>query len=337
MLVLAASARAAEQVLGPLPNAKGLSAYGGWVAFSSPVGPSAWSLRTWHAGTVADVEVPVASAPFDVNVGPDASGRPTAVYSRCRTKPADSPPVGCDLFAVTLGGTGERRLPVSSARHSEFAPAIWGHRLAFGRRVPGQRKADVMLARGRKLRRLGPGTLSTCRELACDEEPSTAWPLVMDLGPHALAYLWTLSGGDVYGAGPGRELRIARLDRRRARNAESGYFGGACDFAEPISPNVIGATAFYGYSSGDACVIGGQRNVFRRFSFKRARRAEASPPMVGNLLSVTWDGPTVYWLRRNYPTTQCGLPDVHCMTELVRSQSPPFSAIRGGEAEPPLF
>jgi hypothetical protein len=337
VLALAAPAHAADELLGPLPGAKGLSAYGGWVVFSSPTGSGAWSLKTWHDGVAADVAVPAANAPFDVNVGPDVSGRPTAVYSRCRTKPFDSPPTGCDLFAVTLGEAGERRLPISTARHSEFAPAIWGRRLAFGRRSRGQRKADVMLARGPKLKHLGPGTLPRCQEMPCDESPSTAWPTAMDLGPHALAYLWALSGGDVYGAGYGLELRITRLDRRRARIAESGFFGGACEFAEPVSPNVLGTTALYGFSYGDVCATGGQRNSFRRFSLERARRAQARPAGEGHLISVAWDGPTVYWLRRDRSPAECEAPGANCTTELLRSPTPAFRAIKGGEAEPPLF
>jgi hypothetical protein len=337
LLVIAAPARAADEVLGTLPGAKDLSAYGGWLVFSSPTGSGAWSLKTWHEGVLADVAVPAASAPFDVNVGPDASGRPTAVYSRCRTKPPDSPPAGCDLFAVTLGEAGERRLSISTTRHSEFAPAIWRGRLAFGRRSPGQRKADIMLARGRKLKHLGPGTLPPCQELSCDETPSTAWPTAMDLGPRALGYLWALSGGDVYGAGYALELRITRLDKRRARIAESGFFGGACEFAEPISPNVSGTTALYGYSYGDVCATGGQRNSFRRFSLKRARRAQARPAGAGHLISLAWDGPTVYWLRRNRTPAECEAPGANCITELLRSHNPAFRAIKGGEAEPPLF
>jgi hypothetical protein len=337
LLVLAVPARAADEVLGTLPGATGLSAYGGWLAFSSPTGSGAWSLKTWHDGVFADVAVPAASAPFDVDVGPDVSGRPTAVYSRCGTKAGDSPPAACDLFAVTLGEASERRLPISTGRHSEFAPAIWRGQLAFGRRSPGQRKADVMLAQGRKLTRLGAGTLPSCQELGCDKTPSTAWPTAMDLAPHALAYLWALSGGNAYGAGYALELRITRLDQRRARIAESGFFGGACEFAAPISPSVSGTTALYGYSYGDVCATGGQRNSFRRFSLRRARRAQARPAGAGHLISLAWDGPAVYWLRRDRSPAECDPRGTNCITELLRSHSPAFQPIKGGEDSPPVF
>lgn len=146
LLVLAVPARAADEVLGPLHGAARLSAYGGWVVFSQPTGAGAWTLKTWHDGVVADVGVAASDAPFDVDVGPDTSGLPTVVYSRCGAPPkADAPPGDCDLFAVGLGGGAERRLGVSTSRDSEFAPAIWRNTLAFGRRSPKQRKADISL------------------------------------------------------------------------------------------------------------------------------------------------------------------------------------------------
>ena len=76
LLVFAPPARAADETLAQLPGAIGLSAHAGWVAYSAPVGTGAWSLRTWHRGVRADVGVAARDAPFDVNVGPDASGLP---------------------------------------------------------------------------------------------------------------------------------------------------------------------------------------------------------------------------------------------------------------------
>jgi len=328
----AVPARAADEVLASLPSATGLSAYGGWVVFSAPTGTGTWTLKAWRDGVVVDVPIRPRMSPFDVDVGPDASGQPTAVYSRCATEASDVAPEGCDVYAVALGGGQERRLAVSTSRHSEFAPSIWRGLLSFGRLSPNQRKADIFLARTRKpLGRLGPGRLAPCQELSCDGDPSQAWPERMDLGPRAVAYLWILRGGDVYGVGPGLEVRGARLDGSRSRLAQTGFFGGACEFAEVFSPNVSGTRVLYGLAYGDAC-SGNIRDSFRRFDLTSARRTQAREPGPATVTSLAWDGTDVYSLRRTGAPSNCHAEAPPCPQELVRFRGLAFRGIKGGEA-----
>ena len=308
LLVLAIPARAADETLGPLPGATGLSAYGGWVAYSVPTGIGAYTLRAWHEGVVADVGIPSRGGPFDVDVGPDTSGRPTAIYSRCQSDLTDTrqPPRGCDLFAVTLGGGHERRLTISSARYSEFAPSIWRGAVAFGRLASEHRRAEVILSRDRKISRLGRGSIGRCRARECRVDLPTAWPEQTDLGSRAVAYLWHLSGGEVAGDGVAFELRAARLDGSRARIAQNGFVSATCDFARPFSPNVSGELVLYGYSRGEECESGTSES-FRRFDLRSARRARvgwSAPPYIG---SLAWDGDDLYWLRRARAAADCDL------------------------------
>lgn len=336
LLVLASPAQASDDVLAALPGVVRISAHGGWVAFSVPSASGGWALQTWHDGVVSPVGVADKASPFDVDVGPDDTGRPTAVYSRCRAaarrqRPPLDPvaPRGCDLFAVTLGVSGERRLSVSSSRYSEFAPSIWRDALVFGRRSTRQRKADIYLARpGRPLKNLGPGTLAWCRETPCRDDPSTAWPVVMDLGPEAVAYNWQLSGGDTF-LGQGTELRVARRDGSRARIADSGWSAGECDGSGTFSPNVSGTTALYGYRSGSCPGA----FSFRRFDLRTARRFEASRPVDDPVLAIAWDGSTVFWLRGSDELSDCRSRGV---CQLMRSRDLGFAAIRGGAARPPI-
>ena len=322
LLCMVAPAAAADEVLGPMPESPSLSAYGGWVVHSVVVEEKTQTqqLMAWHEGRSTPLDVAPA-AHFDFDVGPDARGRPTVVYSRCRQTGPRGNPAGCDLYAVRLGGGRERRLGVSSARHSEFAPSIWRGSIAFGRLSPRQRKADVMLKRpGRRLKRLGAGTLAKCFK-QCGPAPPTARPLQMDLGPRALAYLWELNGGRVVGTEYGLELRIARLDGSRAKIASSGHFGGACGFEQPLSPNVAGTAVVYGHAHGGECEE--SLESIRRFTHRGARRSQVPlPPGSSTVLARDAAGGDLYRVQDG---------------QLIRSRDLAFRAIRGGEASPPVF
>ena len=328
LLLVAAPAQAFDESLGSLRGGARASAYGGWVVFSSPTGTGAWTLTTWHEGVFADLGVAAGEVPFDADVGPDASGAPTVVYSRCGVKPTfDAPPRDCDLFAVRLGGGTESRLSLSTTRFSEFAPAIWGSRLAFGRRARRQHKAEIVVVRGRKrLARLGPRTFPKC----CRARRTREWPGQMDLGSRAVAYRWILSGRDAF-LDYGEELWVSRLAGTRARLVQSGWSSGACGGSRVFSPNVIGTGALYGYWSDDC---GDGSESLRRFELSTRRREQADLPGPGVVLSVGRDGGDVYWLRGDFSRGECATPESPC--ELMRSRDPAFRRIKGGDDRPPL-
>jgi hypothetical protein len=328
LLLAATPAQASDELLGAVPGAASVSAYGGWVVFSSPTGTGAWTLTTWHEGVFADLGVAAGEVPFDADVGPDASGFPTVVYSRCGVKPTvAAPPRDCDLFAVRLGEGIESRLAVSTTRFSEFAPAVWGSRLAFGRQLGRQRKAHVLIFRGRKrLARLGPRTFPNC----CRTRRTREWPRQMDLGSRAVAYRWILSGPDAF-LDYGEELWLSRLDGSRARLAQSGWSSGACGGSRVFSPNVVGTSVLYGYWSDDC---GGGSESLRRYELSTRRRTQADLPGPGVVLSAARDGGDVYWLRGDFFRGECATPQSPC--ELMRSRGAAFRRIKGGDDRPPL-
>jgi hypothetical protein len=332
LLALAAPARASDEVLAAVPGAVRIAAYGGWAVFAVRQPDGMYALQSWHDGVVAPVGVAPSWYGFNHDVGPDEQGRPTVVYSRCvrpaRGQSADAPLRGCDLFAVTLGGSVERRLAVSRPEFSELAPAIWGDALVFGRRRAKQRRAEIVLSRARRpLKRLGPGSLPPCSR-GCRRAPSKGFPTVSDLGPQAVAYNWQLSGGDTF-LGSGTELRIARLDGSRARIAAAGWSDGTCG-SITRSPNVSGLSALFGYGLGAGC--GG--DSFVRFDLVGARRFVAAVPTLSRQVSVAWDGEVVYWIRQTGQVEECAYPETRC--ELVRSTGLPFARVKGGEVEPPI-
>jgi hypothetical protein len=115
----------------------GVSAYGGWAAWSHAVAASGASeyelmLRA-PDGAVSQAPVPVSNGVFEVELGP-AAGGVKAVYERC-TDPARKR--GCHVFALALGqpGASEHRLAIPGAG-SDFRPAIWNGSLAFLRMNP---------------------------------------------------------------------------------------------------------------------------------------------------------------------------------------------------------
>ena len=116
-------------------NGAGVSAYGGWTAWTH-FGPGAnefeLMLRT-PDGTISPAPVPVSKGVFEVRLGPAARGV-EAVYERC-TDPAHKR--GCHVFALTLGkpGASERDLTIPGGG-SDFRPAVANNRLAFLRLNP---------------------------------------------------------------------------------------------------------------------------------------------------------------------------------------------------------
>jgi hypothetical protein len=258
------------------------------------------------------------------------------VYSRCARpegayNPDAGPLAGCDLYATTLGQSGERRLRVSRSHVSEFAPAIWRGSLAFGRVRPGQRRADIVLKRrGRPLRRLGAGSLPSCIGTPCRDDPSMGWPTEMDLGPRAVAYDWRLFGGDTF-LDAGSELRIARLDGSRARIADAGWSDGECGGTQTRSPNVSGTSVRYGYTLGGC----GGGHMLRRFALPGLRRYAAAPaPTEVMQQSLAWDGVVLYWIRRTGWAGACTMVEAVC--DLVRTTDPKLRPISRGEARSPI-
>jgi hypothetical protein len=118
-----------------------INAYAGsviWSTYDRAI--SRLRLTAFTAGVVQTLPVRTSAGPFDADLGPDASGQLTAVYSRCRHRPYTYPwygldaPRGCDLYRYSFATRREQKIRAfSSPTASEFLPAIWGNRIAFAR------------------------------------------------------------------------------------------------------------------------------------------------------------------------------------------------------------
>src|ERR1700710_396952 len=113
--------------------------------------PAATPVRTWDAAALlsvpeghefrlatqrgAEPPIPLPGIaperhPFEADIGPGADGSPVIVFARCSTAG------GCRLMRTTLAGNEEDAIGGSAGVSvSEHAPALWGNRIAFARRV----------------------------------------------------------------------------------------------------------------------------------------------------------------------------------------------------------
>jgi hypothetical protein len=155
-LALAPSAARADIVIAEERGLTPVDAHGAIVAWSSyDTEASVYSLVARVGATVERLPVRRRQVAFDVDIGPDRSGRHVAVYSRCRRDPAVGPlgfrpslaeARGCDVHLYDFARRSETRVRGASTRGwVEYSPAIWGRYIAFVRvRERKRRLADAI-------------------------------------------------------------------------------------------------------------------------------------------------------------------------------------------------
>ena len=317
--VASPAARADVRDLGPVGNVSALSAHRGWVVWSELGAEGRWHLVAWHAGARAMLSVPPRSAPFDADVGSDASGHPVATYSRCRADPGPAPPGnpvagyaspnglprqslarGCGLRMLDLASGRERPLPVRRPQGaSDTTPSMWRGDVAFARMKRGATVAQVMLwrHRSRRLTRLRHGTVPPGCPVgdACARTARRGEVQQLDLDSSGVAFVWDLAPG-VIGAGDGWELRVDDLRTGASHNYASGYQSGACGARYPVSPNMVGPDVWFAELRW-ICDVAHTSYVRGVPSGKRGL-LEVGPPV---LWQVAIDGATAYSIRGPRP------------------------------------
>ena len=108
----------------------GVSAYGGWAAWSRPVAAGGFELVVRSPqGTISIAPVAAKPRPFDVGLGPSAGGV-AAVFSVC-------PDGTCHIERLRLGVAGAEPTTLAiPGGGSDREPAIWNDVVAFVRRNP---------------------------------------------------------------------------------------------------------------------------------------------------------------------------------------------------------
>jgi len=213
-----AVAAGAESMLAQLKRPSPVSAYDGrvvWSAFDFKIGR--YRLMTFVDGVTTAVPIAPRSSPFDADLGPDARGRTTAVYSRCRSEPrggwgdtglAWDASRGCDLYSFGFEDGRERRIAgASRGDASEYLPSIWRGRVAFTRVF--ERRGTPRLA-GIVVRRLADGHEEPVPGGSPTGDPNVAaGPAGIDLGPRYVAYVWRFRSHPQLENGPSTAVRTA--------------------------------------------------------------------------------------------------------------------------------
>lgn len=191
-----------------------VSAYAGrmaWSHYDSTTGR--WALMTRANGTVRQVPVaPRAGGPFDVDLGPSATGNTVAIYSRC-TGEQGFVSLGCDIFEFDFASGKETAVSAANTGRSEYLPSIWKTRIAFVRTcrgTPGCKRigANVHLVDTDKAgssKRISPSP----RAYKADEIPRS---YAVELNGKHLAYAW-----DYNDSPDGLTSQLRLYDGKRSR------------------------------------------------------------------------------------------------------------------------
>ena len=193
-LAMSAPANAADTRIAELQRPSTVRSYGGVQVFSDFDG-SAYRLAILREAEVEHLPVAPSQAPFDADIGPDRSGRPQLIYTRCQTERVGNLGLndngGCDLVAFSLAGGGTER-PVRGANTTdgnEFAPTLWKGRIAFARQLAGR---DRPLVYTRQLD--APRSRPSTRLPSIRRRTTTRGVLELDLSGRRLAQRVFYSG-----------------------------------------------------------------------------------------------------------------------------------------------
>lgn len=310
LLALAPAAPAQEQVLARIDVPTPIAAHDGRLAYSVRDGAGGFALVSRAGGLTARVPVRSRPVPFDVDLGPDASGATIAVYSRCAT---DAPFVttgsvayddgrGCDIYAFDFRLGRERRLlAASSPTASEFWPSVWRGRIAFGRTYDHKRDYPYLYVKDLDSRRPSErqpgGQREECfrdprtRRVSCSDDRRSA-PSALELYGSRLGFAWSYQGN---AEGRSYELRLDTLGGGHRRVAAQG--GGGLTAVTLGWPAFEAGRLYWTQSCfGDGSGCPGRYRLARlAYGARNAVPTSARPPET-NVLSHDRDGGTTYVL-----------------------------------------
>jgi hypothetical protein len=321
-LAVAAPARATDTLLAEVDEPTPMRTYAGVQVWSTFDG-AAYRLTIRRAGAIETLPAAPSRRPFDVDIGPDRSGRPLLAYTRCGRDRVDAAARaaasrGCDVVVYSLaGGSGERPLhAVNTAAADEFLPSIWRGRIAFARRVPGSARTSVFT------RRLGAPRSERSERL-----PGGRSLIELDLQGDRLGAIADLGGA--------AEVRLIGVSDRRVRRLQRTGVGEG-------GQSMVGIGFAGGYLAwGLNCLVScGERLLagVYRYHLSTGDLARATPPLTagGALVGVALFAPDGAYLANAHPEDDgCGMnpsPGIapqRC--QLLRSRPLAFRPVRLGQ------
>jgi hypothetical protein len=300
-----AAAAQADTVLAHVSRATLVDAYNGTVVWSDfDAAAGVYRLTAFRNGAVTALPIPPADSVFDADLGPDANGRLTVVYSRCK-QPREKLPfiaapttADCDLYLYRFGAPAEEKITgLSRTGTSEYLPSIWGNRLAFARTQTDARGGNCITSvwlgdlRNGHQRRLGTGALGKYRgPPPCQLQTA---PSSIEVHASLVAFSWYYTPR---GCEDGSQLWLIRLPRKR-KLIES-RCGGYRFNPVSLTTRYLFEMSF-GSARTPAAVPYFAPNL-RRFDLRSRRYYEALQPS-GDTFAVS-DGRQIFALRRGDPS-----------------------------------
>ena len=333
-----AGAAAQDEVVARLDRETALAAHRGVLAYSQR-DPSSGRFRLMlrSAGVTTPAAIESRAVPFDVDLGPTATGSIAAVYSRCArevggtsAEPLYQRGRDCDLYRYDLDTGVERRLSAaSSPAANEFWPTIWRDRIAFARTYDAKPDHPYLYTRpaegaGRS-QRLPGGQRKECSRdrrtgrLQCSDD-TLSRPIALDLYGRRLGFAWTFSG---LAEGLDTEIRLDTIGGGHERVAAQD--GGGLTSARLGWPAFAAGRLYFSQEcSGDGSGCNG-RNGLRRYRYTTRQLASAPAPRA--IIAHERDGATTYLLVDTFSGTSCqGDPAVPGGTCELRAVRPQFTA-----------
>lgn len=284
-----------------------VAAYGGWVVWSRyDEAQNMWRLVGREPGSASVRRLPVAARafPFDVDLGPDVSGDPAAVYSRCRHEYMMIGPFsgayrrsrGCRIVKLDLT-TGRESSLYRRRGASLYLPTLWRGRLAYVVRG-GRYDALHLELRVQHHRR------TTTTKLGAAPAPRTeipeAGPTRLDLYGKTLVFAWESTRARYRCPGnltPEDDGLVTRVFLQRNRQHRELLDKGCVDSADPGAVAIANAptisegfVTWYRFIRTPNPADSGHR--LQRRSLRTAKTI--SVPLVAAYVSLTADGRTIY-------------------------------------------
>jgi hypothetical protein len=194
LAIAASPARAADTTVATVSKATQVDAYGGravWSTYDPAAG--VYRLTVYNHGRTRPLPVAPSRVPFDIDLGPGPHGGTVAIYSRCRRLVLGTSALdghrGCDLYAYRFRIGRETKVVGTSA--DEYAPAVWGRRIAFTRVTD----TGTQFPRRRMLWRSLNGRGPAHRLAGNPKDIGGGLPEQLDMRGRQVAFVWQYEWG----------------------------------------------------------------------------------------------------------------------------------------------
>src|SRR4051812_31358903 len=251
------------RVVATMASATVVAAAKGWTARSELRDGAYVLVVRAPEGTVTTPAVKPRGVPFDLDLGTDASGRPTAAYSRCQAEPRPTGGAntigpqwtsgrGCSIVLLDLATGAERAVRRPAADTSEVLPSLSGSRLAYVA-VPRKGSSRRALLVSRDLR--------TAKATRMDSGPRRAasagfaeGPTSVDAAGRTVVAAWRYRDPEFHSFDT--DVRVRTLGAKRPFSAAGASNSEECSYETVLSPTLSGASLLYLDTTGNDWVLG---------------------------------------------------------------------------------